>query len=146
MLSIARGLANILTDGRQIVGYPGGSPPRDRPALRLFSATVALILIVHPGGRAFLRYRPRGAILYAIGGSAEVARLAGIEVERLTVAVYVTAGALAGVAGMVLAARLDSAQPSAGTGYELDTIAAVVIGGASLTAAPAASAAPWSAC
>ena len=81
----------------------------------------------------FLRYRATGRSLYAIGGSAEVARLAGIPVRKLTVAVYAVSGLLAGVAAAVMAARLDSSQPSAGLGYELDAIAAVVIGGASLS-------------
>lgn len=80
----------------------------------------------------FLLYRTNGRNLYAIGGSAEVARLSGIPVTKLTIAVYAICGILAALAGIVLAARLDSVQPSAGFGYELDTIAAVVIGGASL--------------
>jgi ribose transport system permease protein len=71
--------------------------------------------------------------VYAVGGSAEVARLAGIKVKRVTTSVYVLSGLLAGLAGVVLAARLDSSQPSAAVGLELDVIAAVVIGGASLS-------------
>src|SRR6201999_1184288 len=81
----------------------------------------------------FLRYRSAGRSLYAIGGSAEVARLAGIKVQTLTIWVYVAAGTLAGIAGIAQASRLDSSEPSAGLGYELDAIAAVVIGGASLS-------------
>jgi ribose transport system permease protein len=61
-----------------------------------------------------------------------VARLAGIRVRKMTTWVYVASGLLSGLAGIVLASRLDSSQPSAGLGYELDAIAAVVIGGASL--------------
>ena len=80
-----------------------------------------------------LSFRPAGRALYAIGGSPEVARLAGIPVRQYTMWVYVICGALAGLAGIILSARLDSAQPSSGFGYELDTIAAVVIGGASLS-------------
>jgi ribose transport system permease protein len=78
-------------------------------------------------------FRANGRNLYAIGGSAEVARLSGIPVTFLTVSVYTACAALAGLSGIVLAARLDSVQPSSGLGYELDTIAAVVIGGASLS-------------
>ena len=80
-----------------------------------------------------LQYRVVGRNLYAIGGSREVARLAGIHVDTLTTTVYVVAGLLSGIAGVVRAARRDSSQPSAGLGYELDAIAAVVIGGASLS-------------
>lgn len=80
-----------------------------------------------------LQFRPAGRALYAIGGSAEVARLAGIDVRTATIWVYTLYAGLAGLAGVILSARLDSAQPSSGIGYELDTIAAVVIGGASLS-------------
>lgn len=133
MMSVARGLANILTDGDQIVGYPdwftGLATVRQAGFLSL---TVALFITLTAIAWAYLKFRPGGRNLYAIGGSAEVARLAGIHVAKMTVAVYAAAGALAGVAGIAFAARLDSSQPSAGLGYELDTIAAVVIGGASL--------------
>ncbi len=134
MMSVARGLANITTDGQQIVGYPawftGLAIVRH---LGVISATVGLFALLALVGWVFLRYRATGRSLYAIGGSAEVARLAGIPVRALTVWVYVTSGLLAGVAAAVMAARLDSSQPSAGLGYELDAIAAVVIGGASLS-------------
>jgi ribose transport system permease protein len=134
MLSAARGLANVITDGQQIVGFPGSFD--NLASSRLFgwlSATVAVLILLYLAGHAFLRYRANGRALYAVGGSPEVARLAGLKVRRLTIGVYTAAGLLAGVAGVILAMRLDSAQPSAATGYELDTIAAVVIGGASLS-------------
>ena len=99
----------------------------------VLTATVALMLAVLAVAWLFLRYRAEGRMIYAVGGCAEVARLAGIDVRRITVAVYVFAAVLAGLAGIVLAARLDSVQPSSGFGYELDTIAAVVIGGTSLS-------------
>ena len=134
MMSIARGLANMITDGQQIVGFPvwfnllaiiryGG----------YVTVTVGLMLAVFLCGWLFLRYTAAGRSLYAVGGNAEVARLAGINVRLATIGVYVVSGALAGLAGIVLAARLDSVQPSSGFTYELDTIAAVVIGGTSLS-------------
>ena len=134
MLSIARGLANIITDGQQIVGYPDWftALSTERYLGFLTVTTIVLILLLVAGG-AYMRYRPGGRKLYAIGGSAEVARLAGIDVKRSTTGVYAASGLLAGLAGVVLAARLDSSQPSAAVGIELDTIAAVVIGGASLS-------------
>ncbi len=134
MLSIARGLANLITDGQQIVGYPEWFFLLSSDRLAGFlSVTTLLLIALYVLGGLFLRYRASGRALYAIGGGAEVARLAGIKVKRVTASVYVAAGALAGVGGIVLATRLDSSQPTAGTGYELDVIAAVVIGGASLT-------------
>jgi ribose transport system permease protein len=134
MMSIGRGLANIVTDGRQVVGFPDWFTSLS--TIRHFgflSITVALFLILVLMTWIFLRYRSAGRSLYAIGGSAEVARLAGIKVQALTIWVYVAAGTLAGIAGIAQASRLDSSEPSAGLGYELDTIAAVVIGGASLS-------------
>jgi ribose transport system permease protein len=74
-----------------------------------------------------------GRHLYAVGGNERAARLTGLNVARIKLAIYTLAGALAGVAGLIVTARLDSAQPNAGLGYELDSIAAVVIGGTSLS-------------
>jgi ribose transport system permease protein len=134
MLSIGRGLANVITDGQQIVGYPEWFTNLSSQRYFGFLTITALLLVfLLVAGWAFLRYRPGGRALYAIGGSAEVARLAGIRVKRATAAVYAVTGLLAGLAGVVLATRLDSSQPSAAVGIELDTIAAVVIGGASLS-------------
>ena len=67
--------------------------------------------------------------IYAIGGNERAARLSGLRVDRIKLAVYSLAGLLAAVAGLIQTSRLDSAQPNAGFGYELDSIAAVVIGG-----------------
>jgi len=134
MMSAARGLANMVTDGHQIISFPvwfnlmaiirhGG----------FLTITVAIMLIVFVVCWLYLRFTSGGRSLYAIGGSEEVARLAGINVKLHTVGVYVVSGFLAGLAGIMLGARLDSVQPSAGFTYELDAIAAVVIGGTSLS-------------
>jgi ribose transport system permease protein len=133
MMSVGRGLANIITEGRQIVGYPDWFT--NLSTVRHFgflSVTVAIFIVLSIISWAVLRYTTIGRSLYAIGGSPEVARLAGIRVRKLTMSVYALSGLLAGLASVALACRLNSSQPSAGTGYELDTIAAVVIGGASL--------------
>lgn len=134
MMSAARGLANMVTDGHQIISFPiwfnlmaiirhGG----------YLTITVAIMLIVFVVCWLYLRFTSGGRSLYAIGGNEEVARLAGINVKLQTVWVYVVSGLLAGLAGILLGARLDSVQPSAGFTYELDAIAAVVIGGTSLS-------------
>ncbi|SKA17729.1 ABC transporter permease [Consotaella salsifontis] len=134
MMSIARGIASIITDGQQIVGFPDWfSSLAIIRHFGLLSATVAAMVVLTIVFFVFLKYRPAGRALYAIGGNPEVARLAGIHVERATLLVYTVCALLAGLAGVILSARLDSAQPSSGIGYELDTIAAVVIGGASLS-------------
>ena len=95
--------------------------------------TVGLFIALVIVSWIFVNHHAVGRSLYAIGGGAEVARLAGIHVQRLTLWVYALAGLLSGLAGIAMASRLDSSEPSAGLGYELDTIAAVVIGGASLS-------------
>jgi len=134
VMSIARGLANMVTDGTQIVGYVDWfSNLSINRHFGFLSVTVALFLVMTPLAAIYMTYRAGGRALYAIGGSAEVARLAGIPVKRVTLMVYVVCGVLAGLAGVVMSTRLDSSSPSGGLSYELDTIAAVVIGGASLS-------------
>jgi ribose transport system permease protein len=133
-MSIARGLANLITDGSQIVGYPDWfSALSIERYFGFLSVTVGLFIVLTIVAGIYMKYRAGGRSLYAIGGSSEVARLAGIPVKRVTLAVYAVCGLLAGLAGIVMSTRLDSSQPSGGLGYELDTIAAVVIGGASLS-------------
>lgn len=134
MMSATRGVANMITDGQQIVGFPDWFMMLaiDRH-FGVLTATVFLMLAVALIAWLFLHFRSEGRMLYAVGGNPEVARLAGMNVQLVTILVYVLSAILAGLAGIVLAARLDSAQPSSGFGYELDTIAAVVIGGTSLS-------------
>ena len=134
MMSIARGLANMITNGSQIIGFPTwfnlGAIIRH---VGFLTMTVAVMIVVFAVAILFLRYRQEGRVLYAIGGNSEVARLAGINVRLTTVMVYMMCALLSGLAGILLAARLDSVQPSSGVAYELDAIAAVVIGGTSLS-------------
>ena len=133
MMSIARGLASMITNGSQIIGFPPwfnmGAIIRHGGFLTM---TVAVMLVVFALALLFQRYRSGGRALYAIGGNPEVARLAGINVKRMTVLVYTACATLSGLAGVLLAARLDAVQPTIGIAYELDAIAAVVIGGTSL--------------
>ncbi|MFE7570429.1 ABC transporter permease [Streptomyces sp. NPDC057539] len=94
-------------------------------------STIIMIAVFLLGG-VFLGRMPAGRALTAIGGSAETVRLAGIGVRRHVVLAYTISGACAGLAGVILASRVGIAQPSVGTAFELDAIAACVIGGASL--------------
>ena len=134
MLSVARGLALVVTGGRPISGFPdsfrwlaGRELPFDLP----FS--VLLTLMLFAAGSVVLRRTVFGRATYAIGGNEEATRRAGIKLDRNKLAIYTLAGVLAALGGLVLTARLNSAQPQAGAGLELDVIAAVVIGGASLS-------------
>lgn len=131
MMSVARGLTLVISGGTPVatsgaVNHLGADlGPIPVPVIMLALAGVVCWFIL---SRTVL-----GRSLYAIGGNEEAARLSGIPVRRILVAVYALAGLFAGLAGLVLAGRLSSAQPQAGLGYELDAIAAVVIGGASLS-------------
>ncbi|WP_032762786.1 substrate-binding domain-containing protein [Streptomyces sp. CNS654] len=131
MLSIARGLSLVISQGSPIA-FPdsvsrlgdtlGGRLPVPVLVMIAMGLVTALIL-----GRTFI-----GRSMYAIGGNEEAARLSGLRVKRQKIVIYALSGLFAAVAGIVLASRLVSAQPQAAQGYELDAIAAVVIGGASL--------------
>jgi ribose transport system permease protein len=132
MLSIARGLTRLWTGGFPITnlgpefGYLGvGRPLGPMPAW--IAATLALAFAL------VMRLTPFGRHLYAVGGNERAAALSGLNVRRVKTVVYMLGGALAGVAGLLNAARLNAAEPNAGISYELDSIAAVVIGGTSLS-------------
>ena len=133
MLTIARGLTMLWTQGHPIsnlgasfatigTGWLLGIP------VPVWIAGVVVLLAV------FITRQTRlGRYIYAIGGNENAAILSGININKVKLIVYSIAGALAAVGGIMVTSRLDSAQPNAGTGYELDAIAAVVIGGTSLS-------------
>lgn len=133
MLSIARGFTMLWTHGFPITrlgddfGFIGTGTILGAPVpVWIAVGLVALFVVVTKKMRL-------GRYIYAVGGNERAAQLSGIDVNRIKVVVYTLAGALAAMAGLIVASRLDSAQPNAGEGYELDSIAAVVIGGASLS-------------
>ncbi len=94
---------------------------------------VLILAVAFAVGWIVLKYTRFGRHVYALGDNEEAARLMGLNVGRVTLGVYALSGLLAGLAGVILAARLGAGQPVAGTGWELDAIAAVVVGGTLLT-------------
>lgn len=133
MLSIARGLTMLWTGGFPVTGL-GDAFGRLGTGVFLGMPLPVWIMLALMAVFVVVTKRTRfGRHLYAVGGNERAARLTGLNVSRIKLAVYTLAGALAGVAGLIVTARLDSAQPNAGLGYELDSIAAVVIGGTSLS-------------
>lgn len=127
MMVSARGLARWYTKGQPISGAT------DQFAFIGSGALPVIVFLVVALTFAFLLRNSRyGKYTYAIGANAQAARVSGIDVERHLIKVYVIAGLLAGLAGVVTAARAQTAQSSMGINYELDAIAASVIGGASL--------------
>ncbi|QDO82640.1 ribose ABC transporter permease [Shewanella psychropiezotolerans] len=135
-MTAIRGLTMVYTEGRPIstgftdtadnfsfigTGWLAGVP-----------VPVWLMLITFVLVWVMLTHTRLGRYIYAIGGNESAARLSGINVDRVKIAVYGLSGMMAALAGLIVTSRLSSAQPTAGTSYELDAIAAVVVGGASL--------------
>ncbi|MEU0057620.1 substrate-binding domain-containing protein [Streptomyces sp. NPDC006334] len=131
MLSVARGLSLVISEGSPIAFPDSVSHLGD--TLGGWLPVPVLVMIVMGLVAAFVLGRTYiGRSMYAIGGNEEAARLSGLRVKKQKLAIYALSGVFAAAAGIVLASRLSSAQPQAADGYELDAIAAVVIGGASL--------------
>jgi ribose transport system permease protein len=131
-MGIFRGLALLIVEGRPVYGLPGAFI--DLYAGRIgpvpMPVIIALIVAVIFG---FVLVRTKvGEYTIAIGGNEETARLSGINVAFYKLVIYAICGGLAGLAGVVLTARMSAAEPIAGTGFELDAIAATVMGGTSL--------------
>jgi len=132
MMSVARGLALIWAEGRPISGF-GESFRLIATARPLgIPAPVLITLLVYALAYVALAHSVFGRSIYAIGGNEEASRLSGVPVRLHKTGAYVVCGLTSGVAAVVLTARLNSAQPTAGIMYELDAIAATVIGGTSL--------------
>jgi ribose transport system permease protein len=132
MLGIAQGLALTFSSGFSMYGFPkqfefiGGGEISGIPVPIIILAVVAL------AASFIFREIKLGRYAYAIGGSEDAARRAGISVRGMEAAIYGFCGCLVGISAIVLSSRINSAHPGIGLGYELDAIAAVVIGGASL--------------
>jgi ribose transport system permease protein len=134
-MTVFRGLALVASDGRPITGfnsdffsmlgagYIGNLIPV--PVITTMIAFVALWFI--------LKKTVFGRHVYAVGGNEEASLISGVKVNRVKLWVYTLSGGLSALAGVILTSRLNSAQPNAGMGYELDAIAAVVLGGTSLS-------------
>ncbi|HBO37190.1 MAG TPA: ribose ABC transporter permease [Pasteurellaceae bacterium] len=137
MMGIARGLALTLSNGKTIYNFPEALRFFGNGRLSLteeFSIPIPVIiaLIVVLISFYVLTQTIFGRQIYALGGNREAVRLSGINVNKLEIKTYIINGALAAIGAVILVGRLNAAQPIAGTGYELDAIAATVIGGTSL--------------
>lgn len=135
-MTLLRGVTMVYTDGRPIstgftdtadafawfgTGYALGIP-----------VPVWMMVVVFAAAWYLLNHTRFGRYIYAMGGNESAARLSGINVDRVKIGVYAICGLLSALAGIIVTSRLSSAQPTAGMGYELDAIAAVVLGGTSL--------------
>ena len=137
MMLLLRGATMVFTDGSPI--STGFSDNSDHFSLigigQLLGVPVPvwIMAVVFIAAWYLLNHTRLGRYIYALGGNEAATRLSGINVTRIKITVYALCGALAAMAGTIEVARLSSAQPTAGTGYELDAIAAVVLGGCSLS-------------
>ncbi len=132
MIGIARGLTLVYTQGRPIAGldkaftFWGGQGALGIPV------PVWVLIVVAVLAYFLLKHTPLGLHIYAVGGGEETTRLAGVNVGLVKFSVYLLSGLCAALSGLILTARLWSAQPNIGVGLELDAIAAAVLGGTSL--------------
>ena len=133
-MTFLRGATLVFTNGRPIPARGGEELFEALGGGSILNVPVPIIVMVilFTAGQMLLSRFRFGRYVYAIGGNEEAARLSGIDTARVKTLVYGLSGALAALAGVIVTSRLGSAQPTAGTGYELDAIAAVVLGGASL--------------
>jgi ribose transport system permease protein len=130
MMEIPRGLALLYTGGYPLAGLPEGFSFLGRGYLfNIIPMPVIVMLVIYAIAYIILNHLPMGRYIYAIGGNEEAVRLSGVKVNKYKIIAYLTSGLTAAISGMVLTSRLMSGQPMAGVGFELDAIAAVVLGG-----------------
>ena len=131
MLYIARGIVYILTEGVPVYPLPKSFQAIEQEIVLGLPTIVYISIILAIVFGVMLKKTVFGRRVYAIGGNKEAARISGINIDRTYITIYTITGGLAALTGVIQASRLGSAQPGAGTGYELQVIAAVIIGGTS---------------
>lgn len=133
MLNIARGIAYLITPSAILVGLPRNWSDLGTSKLFGFPLPIVIAILVAIAFHALTSYTTFGKRVYAIGGNEEAARLSGINVQRTLIKLYMLCGAAAALAGIVLSSRVGAGDPNIGVGFELQVIAAVIIGGTSLS-------------
>ena len=131
-MTVWRGATLILNDGSPISGFDASYRWWGNGAIAGIPVPIVLFGLIAAAGFVTERYTRYGRYIYAVGGNPEAARLNGLDVQAIITSVYVIVGALSGLAGFLLSARLGAAEAVGGVGYELRVIASVVIGGTSL--------------
>jgi ribose transport system permease protein len=131
MMNVARGLALVVSGGFPISELPASFRFWGAGTVLWIPAPVVVVVACYAIFHVFLTRTTAGRDIYAIGGNSQAALLSGVPVDRRLITVYLLSGLMAGAAGIVLAGRMNSGFPLAGSGAELDSIAAVIIGGAS---------------
>lgn len=132
-LNIARGISYLITPGAIMVGLPDDWGVLGTSQFLGIPLPIVAALIVASFFGMLLHFTTFGKHVYAIGGNSQAARLSGINIERTLIVLYLLSGAMAAFAGIVLSSRIGSGDPNIGIGFELQVIAAVIIGGTSLS-------------
>ncbi|BCV24592.1 ABC transporter permease [Gelria sp. Kuro-4] len=132
-MTAARGIAFMVSDGRPVMGVSDAYAWIGEGQLVGIPVPVVVFALVVATGHFILTKTTFGRSVYAVGGNIEAARLSGINVRKNQVMVYVLSGLLAGIAGVVITARMTACDPTVGNMFELDAIAATVIGGTSMS-------------
>lgn len=132
-MEIPRGIALLYTKGYPQSGLPQEFAFFGRGEIWGLQVPILIMLAVFASAFVLLKYFPAGRYFFGIGGNEEAVRLSGVRVQRYKLLAYTLSGFTAAISGIVLSSRLMSGQPNAGIGFELDAIAAVVLGGTSIT-------------
>lgn len=133
MMTVARGLAYIFSGGIPIYDIPESVVFLGQGKIGPVPVPVIIMIIIVLIANYVLNNSYYGRYVYAIGGNEEAARLAGVAVDKIKVSLYSMSAFLAGIAGVILMARISSGSPQSGTGMEMDVVTAVVIGGVSIS-------------
>jgi ribose transport system permease protein len=132
MMTILRGLCYVLCDGMPVWGLPESFKKLGQGYVGPIPIPVIIMLVIFAIGWVFLNRTRNGRYIYGLGGNKEAVRLSGVYTARVETMVYVISGFLTGLAGIIMLSRINTGQPKIGTGYEMNVITAVVLGGVSI--------------
>lgn len=132
MMTAMRGVAYLITNGMPIFGFPESFSLIGQGYIFVIPIPVIIMIVVFICGHLFLDSTKYGRYIYGVGGNEEATRLSGVNTKKIKYIVYALCSFLCGLAGIVLLSRINSGNPKNGTGYELDVITAVILGGVSV--------------
>ena len=132
IMTSVRGVSYVLSDGRHIWGFSDNFRVIGQGYVGPIPIPVIIMIFIFFLGWVYLNKTPYGRWTYGIGNNEEATRLSGINVKNMKYLLYITSSILTGIAGIILLSRMGSGQPKVGTGYELEVVTAVVLGGVSI--------------
>lgn len=132
-LQILKGISYLITNGIPVYGFDASYKVIGQGYIGIVPVPVIIMIIIYLIGYYFLSKTSFGLEVYSIGGNIEASRLSGVNIRKTRYIAYIICSVLASVAGLVLLSRVNTAQPDAGFGYEMDVITAVVLGGVSMS-------------